>query len=326
VIRLREIHPALYITLLIAVMVGTYLVKLRTQGIFACTAEGYYAANHAYLGYCDASAYGDYDHGAFWLNLEPDVRRFAANADVLFLGSSRMQFAFSTQATDKWFAGANARDYLMGFSHTENETFTGPLLASLRPHAKAYVINVDQFFFDRETDPGADLLHERNDVARRYREKKLWQHWHRMICTRIRAVCGHKFAYYRTPETGHWKTRGKQKNDTSFTADGPISDQAQWSHYAALANQFVASLPVDRSCVFLTVVPYPGTRHAEAQAIAAAIGMRLIDPQVSGLRTFDGSHLDPSSAERWSAAFYDIAGPKLQRCLGAPTASPVAMR
>ncbi len=139
-------------------MVGAYLFKLRTEGAFSCTAEGY--RTDRYMGYCDGSAYGDYDHGAVWFGLEPGVRKFASEAEVLFLGSSRMQFALSTIATDEWFAANSASHYLLGFTHTENMSFTAPLLAGLNPKAKVYVINVDRFFSDVETGPGSQILHE----------------------------------------------------------------------------------------------------------------------------------------------------------------------
>jgi hypothetical protein len=315
VIKLPVISPVLYVTALVLSVVGTYVYKLRTEGIFACTADGYHASPDAYLGYCNAAAYGDYDHGAFWFGLEPEARRFAADADVLFLGSSRMEFAFSTTTTDSWFTSAAAHDYLMGFTF-ENAAFATPLLARVQPRAKVYVINVDRFFDDQPTRDSADILNGDYDVKTRYSEKQLWQDLHRSLCTRLQSACGNQFAYFRSRETGFWETRGTHKADSSLVADGPSSDQDHWNHYETLAAQFIAALPVDRSCVVLTVVPYPATKHAEARAIAGAIGLDLVDPQLDGLRTFDGSHLDRPSAERWSRAFFDSAGPRIRRCLG----------
>jgi hypothetical protein len=306
--------PLVYSALLIAALMGGYAFKLRTQGIFACSPAGYYAPL-SYLGYCDAKAYGDYDHGAFWYGLEPEALHRAADAQVLFLGSSRMQFAFSSQATDRWFDATAATHYLMGFTSTENATFASPLLAKLHSRAKVYVINVDRFFTDQETEPGADLLHERNEAQRRYRQKRLWQQMHRKLCTRIAALCGKSFAYYRNPITGHWKVRGNAKRDQSPTADAPTENPLFWQDNGRRAQQFIASLPVQPSCVLLTIVPYPGTRHAEAKAIAAAAGADLIDPPLDGLRTFDGSHLDHDSAERFSTAFYEMAGARIRHCL-----------
>ena len=65
---------------------------------------------------------------------------------MLFLGNSRLQFAFSTSATADWFSAASARYYLLGFSYFENMIFAEPLLRKIRPRAKVYVINVDDFF------------------------------------------------------------------------------------------------------------------------------------------------------------------------------------
>ena len=133
-------------------MVGAFLYHMREAGIFACPATAY-GGNH-YLGYCQGSVYGDYDHGAVWFGLEPGVREAAAAADVLFLGNSRLQFGFSAPALGDWFADSGARYYLLGFSHNETAKFTGPLLTSLQPKARAYVINVDKFFFEREIPAG----------------------------------------------------------------------------------------------------------------------------------------------------------------------------
>jgi len=59
-----------------------------------------------------------------------------------------------------------------------------------------------------------------------------------------------------------------------------------------------------------------------AQEIAKALGLPLIAPQVDGLMTFDGSHLEPASAARWSAAFLEAAGPVIQDCAANRPRSP----
>src|ERR1700723_2934218 len=111
VLKLPTLRPGLYIVvLLLSIPVG-YGGYLRTQGVFACTAGDAYFGSARYLGYCNAAGFGDYDHGAFWFDLEPAAVRFAADADVLFLGSSRMEFALSTITTDHWFSSAGLSHY-----------------------------------------------------------------------------------------------------------------------------------------------------------------------------------------------------------------------
>ena len=61
----------------------------------------------------------------------------------------------------------------------------------------------------------------------------------------------------------------------------------------------------------LTLVPHDGTKVGDANAIAAALGMKLVTPDVpEGLQMSDGHHLDDASAERFSQAFFQAVDPK----------------
>jgi hypothetical protein len=318
------LRPVPYVVVVIFCMAAAFAFRLRTEGIFACPATGYETAT--YLAYCQATGYGDYDRGALWYGLEPEAQRAAAQAEVLFLGSSRMQLAFSTPATAEWFESASAPFYLLGFTHTEDMMFIGPLLQKLAARPEAYVINVDQFFDDRVTEPAKAIL-EGGDGRLRYHQKRLWQDAHQVLCTTIEVLCADSPAFYRERRHGTWQLRGSVGLPASGVADGPPQGEEHWRRFAALAERFIAALPVQRQCVVLTIAPYKNTRRAEAEAIAAALGLPLISPQLEDLRTFDGSHLDPPSAERWSRAFYQAAGPRLRQCLqnaGGPGASPAS--
>lgn len=305
-------RPTLYLLILLAALVGAYGFKLRTQGVFACPGSGYTAGN--YLGYCNAPNFGEYDHGAFWYGLEPEALRAAARAEVLFLGNSRMEFGFSSAATDQWFTGQGIRHYLLGFTFLENATFAAPLLEKIKPGAKVYVINVDQFFTETRTLPGTELT-SGADVKDRYRDKRGWQQVQRQVCTHVPKLCGNKVSFYRNRTNGHWQMAGYAPGGPRVVADDPPSDQDEWAADAALAQAFIAKLPVPKECVLLTLVPSPTTRSAEARAIATAVGLPLSIPEVSGLQTVDDTHLNTASAERWSAAFLDLAGPRIRHCL-----------
>lgn len=312
-------RPLLYVLILIISVLIAFGYKLRSDGIFSCAADQY-SANH-YLAYCNATAYGDYDHGAFWFGLEPEARAAAADAEVLFVGSSRMQFAFSTGATADWFSSPSVSYYLLGFSHTENTVFAGPLLAGLKPRARAYVINVDRFFDDRETPPALDILHESNALSK-YKEKRFWQFLHKPICTALPAICGSHASFFRLRRTGAWQFAGSDALEPRPVSDGPPNNQERWDRYAELGRKFMAQLPVDRQCIFLTIAPSAETRKAEAKAIASALGLDLLTPELEGLITFDGSHLDRQSAERWSKAFFQAAGPRIRECLSEARVPP----
>jgi hypothetical protein len=314
----RKTVPALFALLVACSFVGTFAYKLRVDGIFACPASGY--GSNAFLADCTARTYGDYDHGAFWFGLEPQAQRAVAEADILLVGSSRLQLAFSGKAAIAWFSGSGIRYYLLGFSNSETVAFFGPLLSKIRPRAKAYVINVDRFFDDRVSPPTEQILQDRG-ILERYKEKQTWQVLHRGLCVGLPAACGNAVAIYRARETGVWQRMGSGRVEARQVSDGQPSNVGRWDQYATLAEKFLAQLPVDRSCVILTIVPTVETKRAEAMAIAAKLGYDLLAPEIDDLRTFDGSHLDAASAERWSAAFLREAGPRIQRCVNAARVS-----
>ncbi len=304
-------RPGLYALALLAATVLAIAVSVRADGIFACRAGGY--GEDRYLSYCQATKYADYDHGAFWFDLEPSALDAARRADVVFLGNSRTQFGFSSDATHRWFAGAPARFYLLGFSHYENYTFEKPLLAKVAPAARAYIINIDSFFDQAETPPGALVMHDPGAEAR-YRQKRLWQFVHRPVCALLPAACRDEYTIFRSRGTGMWEVAGGRFRESGVEYDEAV-DSAKVRAYVAAGRAFLPTLRVAPGCVLLTILPTRKTASGTAQAIAAGLELPFIAPQPQGLATFDGIHLDRPSAERWSVAFFEAAGPALQRCL-----------
>src|ERR1700751_2501859 len=119
-------RPALYACVVLTAAYAAFAYQIRTQTIFSCPAGAY--SGDLFLAYCQGEAYGDSEHGAFPFGREPGVRSHVRDADVVFLGNSRLQFAFSTRATAEWFCAASARYYLMGFLYYENVIFEEKLL------------------------------------------------------------------------------------------------------------------------------------------------------------------------------------------------------
>lgn len=314
----RAKAAAIYISMILVAALGASLYKARTQTIFACQGDLYSADR--YIAYCNGVGYGDYEHGAFALGLEPVALAHAREADVLFLGNSHLQVAFSTLATAEWFSAISGRYYLMGFTYYENMVFAKALLHRIRPTAKVYVINVDNFFRQWESPPAKEALID-PDARSRFEEKRFWQWLHQSICGPAPELCGHQLAYYRSRETGAYTRSNGGLNLTAVSYDTTV-DQAQVASDSANAVAFLSQLPVKRDCVILTMTPTVGTDIANVKATAKALGMDLIAPELSGLKTFDGSHLEAQSAERWSQAFFQAAGSRILSCLKAQQTGP----
>ena len=314
-------RSGLYVSLLVtmALVAGAY--RIREYGIFRCSASGY--GSDKYLAYCGGTSYGDYDHGAMWFGLEPTASVAAANAHVLFLGNCRTQFAFSSKATADWFSSLSQSYYLLGFSSFENYTFEAPLLRKLRPKAKVYVVNIDSFFEPFETGPGKTVMRDQSARAR-YEEKRRWQGIHKAACTVFRAVCRDDVAIFRSRSAGAWLLAGGRFTSVPVSYDDDI-DQKKLASYTALGKELLPGFAADRACTILTIVPTVKTDVGTAQAIAVALGLNLVAPRLAGLMTFDSDHLDRESAQRWSAAFLEEAGPRIRKCLSEEPESHVAM-
>lgn len=311
-------RPAVYVTVVLVAVLATYTYKLRVDGIFSCPADGY--ASGWYLAYCNAAGYGDYEHGSFWFDLEPGVRRSVADAKVLFLGSSRLQIALSTTASAHWFATASTPYYLLGFGYSENAVFTGRLLRSLRPRARVYVINVDQFFVHKPSVPARSIM-DHSTTEMQYQVKRWWQFLHRPICRALPIACGDSYVIFRSRSTGAYHVSGLGHFTSRPVSYDDRPDPGAVASEASAAKAFLANLPVPRECVILTLIPYVDTNMATARALGNALGLELVAPRLKSLQTFDGSHLDRASAERWSETFLDEAGPRIRKCVAQQPAS-----
>ncbi len=312
---LLKARPTIYIMILLGAFIASSVYHFRVDNIFACQAGGY--TSDRYLAHCDAVNYGDYEHGAYWFDLEPAAEKSAASADVLFLGDSRVQFAFSTPATAQWFSTASIRYHLLGFVAFENSIFARALLQRLKPTAKVYIMPVADFFQQSEA-PEAKVIMQDDAARSRYAVKRRWQFVHESFCMRLATICGHAFAVFRSRQTGMWYTSPL----SMYKSHGrPVSydeqiDERKIDEAIAVGRIFLSELPVKPECVILTVVPTVGTKLGAANAIASGLGKMLVVPQnLDGLQTFDGTHLDHASAERWSEAFFKIAGPEIKKCV-----------
>jgi hypothetical protein len=310
--RLFGMQPAIYLCLVVVAALISYAYGFRSNTIFACTANGY--NSDRYLAYCNGASYADYEHGAFQFDLEPSAQNFAENADVLFLGNSRLQFGFSTGATAGWFSAASARYYLLGFTYYENVLFAEDLLRQIHPRARVYVINLDDFFDRSESPPVKTILHDPR-ARHRYEVKRLWQYVHEPICKSFTALCGTKFVIFRSRETGAYYTKGATEWKPTPVSYDQVVGQDAVNRNRATAIDFLSHFAQGK-CVILTMVPSVGTKIATAKAVAESVGATLVTPGfIDGLKTFDGYHLDQPSAERWSRAFFQAAGPKIRSCL-----------
>jgi hypothetical protein len=113
-----------------------------------------------FLAYCRSLGFVDYEHGALYYGLEPKVRDSIRTAQVLFLGSSRLQAAFAANALRKYFKARGIRYFVMGFGYGEASAFGQPVMERSHASPKVIVINADPFFVVPEmvSEPAKDAI------------------------------------------------------------------------------------------------------------------------------------------------------------------------
>lgn len=278
----------------------------------------------------ECAGLGDYEHAAYALGLEPAARTALGRARVVVVGNSRAQFAFSTPPFREHFARAGVPLYLAGFGAGEGSAFALDVLRGAGTRPRALVVNADPFFAPERSQPARVL---QDDAAR-----ATVGAWRIKLAFALRAAaCGRplsdrffldrlchggKGAIYRDPADGAWLWQGSYRPGRpgtviEATSGDPLPPPSPET--VTRARDFLAALGVAPGCVLLTAVPNGFVRaDAAVAALAGALDARAVLPAVADLRTLDGSHLDAASAERWSQAFLDAAGPDLAACAATP--------
>jgi hypothetical protein len=275
----------------------------------------------AYLAYCDSPTYGSYEQAAYWYDLEPEATRSLQQADILFLGNSRLQFAFSTQPVDDFFSARSLRYHLLGFGYGESSRFPRALLRRYRPTPKLVIINADPFFQDVPSPVAADIERDPSRTLLDGLDKLIFDRLQPALCAIPLFCSATNPSTYRDRRSGQWIWRDILA--PAATVAGPITPAKPipWSRqslpaWQADAETFLDELGVPRSCIILTGIPTPAIdAEGMATALAKRLGVTVIIPAIDGLTALDTSHLSAASADRWSTAFLAAAAPTIDACL-----------
>lgn len=308
---------------LLAVLFSLSIFVWKRSDVFpwigSCNPAGY--SEGSFMAYCHSSRFGDFEHRAFWKELEP-VMPYVREADVLFLGNSRTQYAFSTNPVLDWFASSPLTHYVFGFGMGSQNIVPERLAEKYKLRPRSLIINADPFFTDFESVTNKNAFEESAVREWEYRAKMWLQNRQQAICANegegilAKLFCGGDMeTLFRKYENGHWDVRYFRKNQhIPVKIDNNQSNRVSVAKAADIAERFFDSFGVDKECVILTVTPRAQTALAFGESLAAELGVAGIFPLPENLMTVDASHLDPPSADRWSALLMQEAAPILEAC------------
>jgi hypothetical protein len=229
------------------------------------------------------------------------------HADVLFLGNSRMMFALrDRQMLESFFSRHGLSYYMLAFPYVEGCTFPELIIRKYDLHPKWVVINADPFFrsglstFASKVTAGGDFaaLKFRFETSAAFEV----QHFLHKVVPYMAPQWPYDadFIYFRSRRNGMLDLRAFRGTAAPASpgrkAMGSVFDPSQ----LAAARAFDKELRARGARLILTWIP-PSSGIA-ARQLATALNLPLLAPNVSGLNTFDGSHLDVESYRRFDNA------------------------
>lgn len=304
---------------LIALLVAVGIISYPNS---SARCKAFDAGKDTFMSACQVTTHGHYDHAAYLFDLEDGLSDNVRHANLLFLGDSRVQDAFSTSALTTFTVDhPEVRPYLLGFGHVEQDVFSFIVLNKIKPKPSLVVINADPFFAGQISDHAKNLVENEKFETFNAQLKKFWHPVSEAACIDPLPIigsvlCGSYQTVYRSIKDGRWiyQTIFPPKATVSEQPWTPI-DNAAIRSYALNADRFLKQFNIDRRCVVLTHIPTVNGKPFIAQGIATVLGLTYIAPQLDGLFTYDNSHLQKASSERWSKAFLKELEPVLARCM-----------
>jgi hypothetical protein len=271
-----------------------------------------------FLAYCE-SDFADYEHGALYYGSEPNLRENIRNAEVLFLGSSRLQAAFSTEAVRDFFRARGVRYFLLGFGYGEASAFAQAVMERSMAVAKLLVINADPFFINDMSPPAKEAKESTPLWWWRFALKIAFQHVQPGLCRIAHSICAEdRRSIFRSVTDGQWNWAASYIRDNSIPIGEDVKERLapdQIERAKEVGEVFLRRIGIKRACVVMTGTPNSDLNSPEiAKVLAEALGTHSLTPDLPDLSTIDGGHLNPRSAERWSGAFLEELTPQLQRC------------
>lgn len=309
------------ISFICLVLISFLLSVIFKKDMLGCGA--FSDAPDLYLAYCDSINIGHVDHSIFLYGLDDEVSENLNNANMLLLGSSRLQYAFPDNSLSELSSINSAvKPYSLGFGHGEQYPFTAVILAAYDVKPKLWLVNIDPFFNDKLSDHAIELT---NNVLHSYIKAQLKIYMHKLsvlICRSalFESKCQPKLSVMRSKSTGAWyyehATSQKYAVQYNDELDSKI-DASFLLDYVDSARAFIDKNDVDQNClVFFSVPTTRWSQEFAAKKITEEVGGHYIDIKVANLYTFDRDHLSRESAGYWRKAFYKLLTPYINNCIG----------
>jgi hypothetical protein len=289
---------------------------------------------------CDGVISPFYRNGALYLGADKRLEKSLRDADVVITGNSRTIDTFVTRETDNQIERYFQKRHLRAFMVAQEGSgfrYRLLLLQKLGIKPKIALINSDDVFVDLLYDYNREVVFNPDRFVLPFRATYLaiaLQHsicssidgnspWFGWLMKRAQDVyChGEKRPSWRNADFGTFLLHyGRALTEKA----GPITQlpdpQMTWiDDYWRNATTMLNSDTWRDTCVIFYMIPGVGGQGADVlREVARRSGRPFIYPDIDASKnyfSYDGSHMDVDTSERWTKEFLSLLEPQLDACL-----------
>lgn len=286
-----------------------------------CNPEGYERGD--FMTSCGGIKVDRYAFGSIYLGSQKNAVKNAKTADVIIFGNSRTMRSFSTDAIDNYFKNKGLTYVIFaveGASYASAQHTVNKL--GLKP--KIVMTNTEILHTDVVGAAFGDLVYFPDKYKTRFDFFHAAQSVQKWACSSgIEALenyyCkGRQGAGWRSAVTGRfkWELVAEPEKNKVFTARKEVNPPVgRLNTILPNAREFLGNSNFKDSCHVLYLVNSPNSEPNLQTALAAEVGALPVYTPFNDLRTYDKSHLDRPTSERWASAFVKDLDPILDKCL-----------
>jgi len=241
-----------------------------------------------------------------------DIGRSIANlrqADVVFIGTSRVLFAMDWRTADNFAQTHGIKFFNLAFAGVTSGEFTQRVIAKWNIHPRLWVADIYTDMSGFQTsffNPAASVTFEAHTLAERGKLEAYANVVSLNLRWRAKMLFGlDQPSSYRSDLTGHWyldkwpnRLRTDMPKMAAAKTDCPVPPEEEDA-----ARNYAMRL---KGSIVLTETPSIFSCYRRAQQIAAALGAPLFAPEPQDFSTTDGGgHLDGPSSAKYTHEFLD---------------------
>jgi hypothetical protein len=241
----------------------------------------------------------------------------ARNADILIVGNSMANFAFPSQVTDGFARKHDIKFFSISLG-AETKSFEELLITKHDLRPKIVIVNADKSFFaGKMSDGGKGTMKEssweylKGEVENRgkYGYVRYLRRFFPQFLPKIPPPYELNeewgFTIYRSALHGAWRFWCNKDLKIPVISDSTANVLAP--EQLEIARRFKEFVEARGGNLIFTLAPsaYPNVSRRRAAELAARLEVPFIAPELEGLVTLDGAHLNEESGARFAAAFLD---------------------